>query len=350
VEIATFSWYSPLGYVPQTVAVGAGRAVGLGVVGTLRLARLAVLGIFVVIVTVALRRSPRARWGLLAIAVLPMTLFEVSSSVSPDAITIALAILVVSSALRMCADPGRGLRSELVEAAVLSFALALAKPTYGLVALIYVLPAWRGLADRSRWSLVACPVTAMVAAGLWQRSMEHLWICDNRFFGIEQDPPAQIERLLEGPHRFLVGLARDVTEHAGRWADDLIQIGERVVGLPRWVAVLSLGLVLVLAVVREDGDGPLLRWPQRVWLMGLFGAGMLVLFGGWYVYCNPVGFDLAIAPSARLFVPFLPLVVVAVGSSTSRSMLLSVRQSTGIGVVVSLLVAAWIIAAVTRLT
>ena len=72
---------------------------------------------------------------------LPVVLFQAATSVSPDAMTTVLALLVISSALRMTADPSPTLpRAFLVEAVLFSVALGLCKPSYVVVALCYLLP------------------------------------------------------------------------------------------------------------------------------------------------------------------------------------------------------------------
>jgi hypothetical protein len=52
---ATYSWYSPLGYVPQAAAIKVGQILGLSVGTQLFLARLATLATYLALVTVAIR-------------------------------------------------------------------------------------------------------------------------------------------------------------------------------------------------------------------------------------------------------------------------------------------------------
>ena len=63
------------------------------------------LAVYVAIVAFAIRRSPRGRWALCAVALIPVAVFQSASSLSPDAFTNAVALLVVSSALRALDPP-----------------------------------------------------------------------------------------------------------------------------------------------------------------------------------------------------------------------------------------------------
>src|SRR5262245_13306530 len=69
----TFSTFgSPVPYVPQAAAILVARGAGLGAGGMLLAGRIVLLGAYVAVVAVAIRRAPRARWGLCATALIPV--------------------------------------------------------------------------------------------------------------------------------------------------------------------------------------------------------------------------------------------------------------------------------------
>ena len=89
----------------------------------------------------AIKRSPRSKWALCAIGLLPVAVFQSASSVSHDALTTAVSLLVLSSALRALDPPeGTSNRALFVEALLLSAALGLCKPIYVVIAFCYLLP------------------------------------------------------------------------------------------------------------------------------------------------------------------------------------------------------------------
>ena len=124
--------------------------------------RIVMLVVYVAIVAFAIRRSPRGRWALCAVALIPVAVFQSASSLSPDAFTNAVALLVVSSALRALDPPAHTTAKQLVvEAALLSALLGMCKPAYVVVAGCYLLPLigprerrarlWAARAGRSGW-------------------------------------------------------------------------------------------------------------------------------------------------------------------------------------------------------
>ncbi len=200
VAFATFAWYSPVPYIPQAVAVGLVRAGGGSVDAMLLAARCASLLAYVGIAWLAIRRAPVGRWALCITALLPVALFQGATSLSPDAMTTALALLVISSALRMTAHQSPRLpRAFLVEATVLSVALGLCKPSYVVVALCYLLPLLGPARRLASWPLAIPLALGVGVSALWQTSQEHLFVCDTRFFGAQLDPDAQRHAILTNP-------------------------------------------------------------------------------------------------------------------------------------------------------
>jgi hypothetical protein len=77
----------------------------VNVEGMLIVERFAVLAAYLAVVWVAIRRAPRSKWALCAIGLLPVAVFQSASSVSHDALTTAISLLVLSSALRALDPP-----------------------------------------------------------------------------------------------------------------------------------------------------------------------------------------------------------------------------------------------------
>ena len=72
---------------------------------------------------------------------MPVAVFQSASSLSHDAFTTAVAILVVSSALRALDPPeGATAKALIIEALVLSALLGMCKPVYVVIAGLYLLP------------------------------------------------------------------------------------------------------------------------------------------------------------------------------------------------------------------
>lgn len=344
VEFATFSWYSPLGYAPQAFAVGAGRLVGAPVSIQLLLARLASLSAYVALALFAIGRTPRGKWAMGAAALLPVTLFQATTSLSPDAVTVALVMVVVSSALR-AADSTLALdrRTVVAEAAISCGLLALAKPTYVLMAAVYAL-AFVGPSRRPELWPLAVPVVVAVAASMaWHQSLSHLFICDVRFFDLYPDAGEQLSNIASSPHGFGGAVLRSVLDYGPAWMEDSIEVGSRVLTWWSWAAIVAFVGFVVLGLQGSDHETLRLHWSQRLVLLGGALVGLLAVMGGWLLHCSPVGLDVLNAPHVRLLVPILPLLLIGVAPRRAPRPLDSARAVLPVAVLLVPFYVAWLV-------
>jgi hypothetical protein len=327
VPFASFAWYSPLPYLPQAVAVGIVRIAGGSVQSMLLTGRLACLVAYVGIVWLAIRRAPVGRWALCITALLPVALFQGATSLAPDALTTALAVLVISSALRMTANQSPRLpRAFLVEATLLSLALGLCKPSYVLVAFCYLLPLLGPGRRLAYWPLAIPAALGIGVSAVWQTSQAHLFVCDTRFFGVSLDPARQRHAILTNPVRLAGAGCRVAVDYGDNWARDLITVGGRVVDWPVLVSVLVLVGFLVLAIQRDPAERFALHWQQRTFLLVVFAVAYFAVIAGWIIYCEAPPVHVSNPPNARLFLPGLALVPLALELPRGRASRLAVAR------------------------
>ncbi len=208
----TFSTFpSPVPYLPQAASIFVTRTLGFGADVMLIVARFVVLAMYVALVGIAIARSPRSKWALCAAGLMPVAVFQSASSISHDAFTTAVALLVVSSALRALDPPeGTTTRALVIEALVLSAVLGSVKPAYVVIAGLYLLPLLGARRRTDRWPLVFAPVLGAIVSLLWtsaagerledrRRLLRH----QRRRGGAEARaaPPAVGIRRRPGPHR-----------------------------------------------------------------------------------------------------------------------------------------------------
>ena len=254
--LVTFSTFgSPVPYVPQVAAILVTRSLGVSVNGMLLAGRLAMLTGYIVVVALAIRRSPRAKWALCATALLPVALFQSGASVSHDTMTTAVALFVLSSALRTV-DPPDGVtpRQLLMEALLASTVLGLCKPAYVVVAFCYLLPLL-GPRRRPELRLLAlAPLLGVVVSLGWNQIVGDLWKTDAGYFGVRADPSHQKHELITAPWHFAGDALRTVFEQVTDWAQSLVEVGPSVTHWPWGLAVVML-LVFVGASAGAIGAG-----------------------------------------------------------------------------------------------
>jgi Predicted membrane protein (DUF2142) len=311
-DFSAFAWNSPVAYVPQAFVIWETRALGIGVEGQVYAARLAVLAVYLALVYIAIRRTPYARWGLCAVGLLPVALFQAASSRAPDAITTAVAMLVLVSALRAAkAATDRAEGSTYGERIGLAATLGLLKPTYSVVALCFLLP-WFSRPRRESLARLVWPVAAAVGvSGLWQLYAGDYFICDTFAFGFNPDPSEQVEGMLRSPHRYAVAVLESFGDYWDKWLDELVTVGETVANWSWWTIGLALVALALVAAKRDPRENFELRLWQQISLLAIVFAGMVFLITGEHVYCANISLTIDYPPHARHYVPLLGLLVAA---------------------------------------
>jgi uncharacterized membrane protein len=317
----TFSTFgSPVPYAPQALAILVAREVGAGARGMLPAGRLALLAAYVTIVAFAIRRAPRARWALAATALIPVAVFQSASSLSPDAFTTAVALLVVSSALRAL-DPPAGVtpRHLIVEAVLLSALLGMCKPAYVVVAGCYLLPLLGSRERRAKlWGLAPAAASGVVVSLVWNEIVGGLWRTDATLFGARPDPPARRHDLVTAPWHFAADAARTVPSQFWDWLKGLWGVGPSVTNWPGAVIVVAVVLFVLVSLQHDRDEPPPFGWLQRGLLLVVFVIGMTLVFAAIWIYWTTPGDDEIGGLQARYFVPLLVLLPLMVGTPRVR--------------------------------
>jgi hypothetical protein len=315
--LVTFSTFpSPVPYLPQSAAVFAARKLGADTDGMLVVARFAVLAIYVAIVGFAIARAPRSRWALCAAGLVPVAVFQSASSISHDAFTTAVALFVVSSALRALDPPPTATtRALVIEALIASAVLGSCKPMYVVIAALYLLPLLGARRRTDRWPLVFAPVLGVLASIVWNASAGDVWKTDAGYFFIKVDDVTQKHELLHRPWDFALDLVRTGYHQAWPWLHQPFTVGPSVTRGPAILAVLAIVVYAVSSLqrARDEAADPL-GWLHRVLVLLVLFAGVVLIGAANYIYWTPPGLDRVEGIQPRYFMPLLVLVPVAIGS------------------------------------
>lgn len=319
VEFTGSAVYAPLAYVPQAVAIAAGRALGLGPLALLYAARAANALAAFALIAWSLARLGRVMTTGVLLAVLPMTLFVLASA-SPDALTIAGGFIVAALLARFfeqgvwqsrdtVAWVGGGLLLCTVK--VVYFPLMFA----GLAAVMAARKArrpehWQGLRSQALGALAVLLVTAF---WFWWRAT-----------GVSAatappgvDAAGQLAALRQSPLLLLKIVPRTLYQDGSMLAESTIgQLGWLNVAMPAWVrgcAYLALLLSLFVrsdATTRTPAAAP--RWPGSVWVLALAFVVVELIVVAHYIAWTPVGAYSAQGVQGRYLLPLLPVVALAV--------------------------------------
>jgi uncharacterized membrane protein len=270
--VGAISGYGPLGYLPAALAIGLGRLVGMSTLALLYGARLLNLCAYIAVVAFAVRRAPTLPWLFASIGLLPVGLFA-AATVTTDAPTYALVMLVVAQALRGSSDEwGSWGSADTAIAVAAAIALGLVKPPYALFALLLLPTAWRR-GGRDRVLLAAAAVGSLVMMGGWTQWMHGPLSTQSLFTPVVTADPfhpyTHVDSTQQLVHHVVgdpIGFAQVLVRTTGRYGTDWLRDVHAQLSIPHlpngvaalaWVA-LALGMLSAPAIALRRQDRALL--------------------------------------------------------------------------------------------
>jgi uncharacterized membrane protein len=296
--------YSPLPYLPQTVAIAVARWAGAGPLALLYVARLANVLVVLTLLTWAVRIMPIGREALVVAGLLPMAAFEYAS-VSPDAAIIGTAFLFTAVALRGQLR-GRWTACEVAVAAVSGLVFCSLKPVYAPL-LVLALPATltRG---RMKHTLSVHAIILVVALGgtaIWLRFTSSVLVLP--FPGTSLWDQANY--IVVHPLAYARTIASSFWNHGDFYYYSLVGLlGWLTLYLPSFAYVLSAGALLLSVLVRP---GYVARLPVYAvaWNTLLLGGSAALIMTAMYLYGTRVRWWIVEGVQGRYFLPLLALAV-----------------------------------------
>ncbi|MGO9108299.1 MAG: DUF2142 domain-containing protein [Thermoguttaceae bacterium] len=296
--------YSPVPYLPQSAALWAARLWGPAPLTMLYLARVANLIVYLLLAAAAVRLTPILKWTLALAALLPMSVY-LAASLSADATTIGLSLLVVAATLNLALGSKNPSRRSLLSLGFLLVLLALSKQPYlGMATLFFLIPGKRFFSTRRRWLIAAVIIGVPLAIGAaWTYSLRGLYVPLFSYV----DPQAQLRWILNHPWNYMVVMFEAIC----RLDDYSFMIGAfGWLGphLPQWIRQTywaALGLTAVL-----DGGKPLpLSLRARAVALGAYVSTFAVMATFVYLSWERVGLQAIEGIQPRYFLPIIPLVL-----------------------------------------
>jgi uncharacterized membrane protein len=311
--------YGPGSYIDYAVAIAFGRFLGLSTLVLLYLARLAGVITYAVILSLAVRRIPIRPWVLVCVGLLPTAVSQ-ASTVSADGLTMVLSFLLVAEALRLNHDESAPRRRLIIESAVATGVLALAKPPYVLVVLLFAVPAWRYRRALAR-PLLAIGVEALVLAGAWgfyqighspSQGNARFWlvVAPNQyaFHGIQAG--AQTAYVITHPFAFLAAVGRTFSFAGSAFPKQLFGMLP-LYQLP-WALVLAAAAFLLAGCLLPESIPPRTYAIERVALITVSVAVILAVFAIAYTSWNAYRAPRIDAVNTRYLLPVLPALLIGV--------------------------------------
>ncbi len=303
--------YSPVVYIPQAIGVGAAKLANLPAIVMIWMGRLTNLAFWLMAIFFAIRLFPFAKWGLVVLALNPVTL-TLAASLSADAVNISLAFLFISYVLYLRKDDPLLSRRQLLMLLALSVVIALTKPTNATLLLLLFLVPVKRFADIRKYlvwigAILAISVAAWV---VWSAATSDIVAkavqAQKPNMGV--DPEVQKAGIVDNPLGYMEMIIRNYVLVVPQAPGDAVLdtyfgvFGWLDVHLPYWGQITYI-CCLVLGTLYQFGRGILLLWRDKLLLLLAFGGAFIGSVTAMYMNYTPVGAAIVEGVQGRYFMP-----------------------------------------------
>lgn len=295
-------------YFPQAAGIAVARWLGQPVVVRFYLGRLFNLLVWLILAWLAIRISPGFNRTLMLIALTPTSLFQ-ASSLSADALTNGIALLLTATILKAAYDEKTG-NKNVVAAFILSVLISVSKSYFGLLLLFLLIVISRDKKRRHYWKIFAVLVAITAAVMLlWAN-----WMKDYSLFNNGVSPRKQLALMIDHPVAYL-GILYKTVALLGRYYFESFsgRLGHFSVMLPGWLSLFHVVVLGVVAVTDVPGKIMIGARGKMVILLSLV-VSILWLFSSQYLSWTPVGARMIDGVQGRYFIPLAPMIFLLLGN------------------------------------
>ena len=300
--------YTPVPYLPQTLGVSIARWLEAPALSHLYAARLCALATALGLGWWTLRTLPFFHWPMLLLLLMPMTVFQ-SASASADSFTTALSFALFAGVARASVSASPISRREKIQLIALVVLVALCKQVYFVLAFLLLLPPGERFANtKDRWWFVGGGLGgALVAVLGWSWMISHLLSAPRE--GAEA--ARQLGVVLADPISFVELLLADYSSKSVHYFQQFVGVlGWFDTFLPTALHVSYGGLLILAAGVGGESDFALDAVRRTMLILLALGIVVLMPLIS-YLAFTAVGAEQIIGMQGRYFIPFAPVVLLA---------------------------------------
>jgi uncharacterized membrane protein len=333
--------YSFVPYIPQTIAVFAGRILNASPMALLYMGRLANFLLAVLLLTVAIRILPFFKYVFMMVLLTPTSMYQLAS-LSADGLTVSFSVLFVALVLQFAyGSCSRMSTAGIISLFILSVGICLSKAAYFLFpVLILLIPASR-FPRPSRHILLKVSIVAAgwIAMGLWSFLIKDIY---STSYALEHiDPQAAKEFILSSPLNFIIILVHSIVSHGWSYIETFIGIQDwDLIVLPRPVIVIY-ALTLAISGLATFRSAIKISVSNKIVLSAIGWASFIIALTLVYMSWTPAGSHMVVGFQGRYLIPLLPLILIPLYNAfrTPQSLTGFVRYLVPFVVCASLLIA-----------
>ncbi len=315
--------YSPLPYLASALSISLGKLFDLSPLILMYLGRFGNLILWIFIIFLAIRITPVFKWGFMAIALMPMTLFQ-AASLSADSIAISLSFLTIAIFLKLALDDNikKITTKHILIIISISLLLGLAKlPYIMLILLFFLIPSHKFEGRKKMFQIFGLMfLLGVLIIAFWNFMVNGLYMpldpgisIKDQLFYILQNPVDFIQTLLNTSSKYAGELPSVVI---GNWAYQNTPIANWIYG------TYLFALVLISAFDKSNFK---MSIKQKYILLGLFLLITGTIFVLEYLTWTYIGAQVIHGIQGRYLIPILPLLFLSLyenGAGTKNKILI----------------------------
>lgn len=312
--------YSPVSYLPQTLGIIIAKTIHSPLLMYIYIGRVFNALFFIGIVYFAIKTIPRGKWVILAVALLP-TSVTAAASLSPDAIVIALVLLVMAYYIKGFIVKTPFSYWELIIIMFSLAAISLTKQAYfPLVFLFLFLPMLQSFGSRKRYLLFNLLFTLV---GLSVTMLWYLLVSDvAKNVSISLRPGAninsveQLHFILSEPFRYLTIVSWEIISHSSAYYTQLAgTLTWKGIQMPYAFVFVSYSGLLVAFLFSAGADKVSIRGISRfltvIGPLAIALSAVFAIISALYLSFNEVGVRRIMGVQGRYLIPLVPLLLPA---------------------------------------
>jgi len=313
VEMPTVAIYSPVQYLPQVVGVKIAEIFTNRPVIMAYAARLANMITSIAILYYAMKIMPFGKKILLVIMSIPIAV-EGFTSLSPDALTISIAILLIAYVFNIIYNPEKKkvTTKDKIILGIICIIMALCKIVYlPLVGLLILLPTTKFKTKKDKVITITLLILIATIINLGWLYVSSQYLADYKAGA----PVEQLKTIINNPIRFFKMIFHTINLNGNNY---IISMFGGSLGLNEHVLLncitpyVFLFLCLMLGVADDEIKEKMSKFQRNIIILIILAITILI-FTSLYIQWNSPDATNIDGIQGRYFIPFLPLVILLMG-------------------------------------
>ena len=295
---------SPVGYITQSLGLKIGLITDAPPLIAFYIGRLLTLTLAIFLIYTAIRFAPFGKIIFLFFGLLPMTVQQIASF-SYDAPHIGFILFFIAYLLKLTVTNEKMSQREMWLLFGLSLLAFNAKQGYFLLALlVFLLPKTKFLSTKQYWLYTIGFISLNLAVFLFSR----MFLTEVSAFAKGVDPNAQLWGVIKNPVNFLYVVFHSLYKNFFFYFETFfLKPGWVNTSLPDLLYIfMAGGMTLIL---RSKEEIVSLNTRQRLLLLGVFFAQLLLVFLSMYLVWTKVGAERIAGVQGRYFLAIMPLFI-----------------------------------------